>query len=908
MQQEIKQWGEDTGKASSKAAAEKIYSELAGKIESYEKNLKKNMPGKDFNIDTDKILANTMRSLPVDSIDILGRSMFSTDTTAGLAEMLNLGLSSSLYKYNEQKMTEYQEAVGMMKNLQVIDILNGIIENFNKQLLEANESVYESFGGFATGQDMINAPWVRSKDESLWSIRVCVESTLMGDKYKTRRFKDYNYYLNRTVFLQPLKGLNGTTIDFTNAGSYAKLDGDELETYVGLESEFLTRKIEEVFKNPDETGNGGGLFSGHVNGEQERLGEEFKNKYIEWLEGEAMKGLAAWNKPIGHGAPSIAVTVNIGAQAAGGAVGFVMGGSAGAQLGAAIGQFAASTVFTSLDIADNTVSWQHAGAQMGTGFLNSAAGMFSPLSGGAMRGIEYKDGGGLGWSQKDFEAGIKSGAKEMLIRNMTGNVAGLSDIAASWVDTEGGWGDWGFDNSHWSDHIMAGVGGAIGTQSGKLPGQSGEGITELLRFTAYHALDGKGFENRAGVNEGQYNWNLFKPDASHMGSSLFKVAQLLGQRMNQQPKDGEKPGLPSPDTRDPWQEAETGTGGWWLSNRRWDENVSDIFGRIAGNISESYNEGGIDGVILDGISAYAGFIGSSAVSEFNETVQGWFDAASGFGRIGSAIGNAWSSVVETVGGWFGGNKQENTIKPIDSAIPNSLYTSEEIAAMEKKYTEQMKWREIEAEMAKINNGLKTADDPVLREKAMKEYREAAKNIKQNENGIWEMEIGGAKIEFNGTAVETARNNGMTMQQYAGCLDEGMVYMINDMVRDLNIKTITVSATYYNNPKAPAGHDKGLSIDITEIKFNDGKAPVLFDNRETKIGESPSAAIVFTWLIKRSEVLDVYNPWQMMRGSANKWKPFQNEWISENKKLTEYNRMWQHRHHMHIRLKDYWRNR
>ena len=51
-----------------------------------------------------------------------------------------------------------------------------------------------------------------------------------------------------------------------------------------------------------------------------------------------------------------------------------------------------------------------------------------------------------------------------------------------------------------------------------------------------------------------------------------------------------------------------------------DENVSDIFGRIAGNISESYNEGGIDGVLLDGISAYAGFIGSSAVSEFNETV------------------------------------------------------------------------------------------------------------------------------------------------------------------------------------------------------------------------------------------------------------------------------------------------
>ena len=94
MKGEMNAWSEETGKASSKAAAEKIYSELAGRIEGYEKKLRKNMPGNlNFDIDTDKILSNTMRSIPVDSIGILSKSMFETDTTAGFAEMLNLAVS-----------------------------------------------------------------------------------------------------------------------------------------------------------------------------------------------------------------------------------------------------------------------------------------------------------------------------------------------------------------------------------------------------------------------------------------------------------------------------------------------------------------------------------------------------------------------------------------------------------------------------------------------------------------------------------------------------------------------------------------------------------------------------------------------------------------------------------------------
>ncbi len=89
-----------------------------------------------------------------------------------------------------------------------------------------------------------------------------------------------------------------------------------------------------------------------------------------------------------------------------------------------------------------------------------------------------------------------------------------------------------------------------------------------------------------------------------------------------------------------------------------------------------------------------------AVSEFNETVQGWFDAASGFGRIGSAIGNAWSSVVETVGGWFGGNK----IAPAD--LPKVGLTPEQYEHMNKaerlqKFRELQEQKKIESENDKI---------------------------------------------------------------------------------------------------------------------------------------------------------------------------------------------------------------
>ncbi|HRX48841.1 MAG TPA: hypothetical protein P5120_15075, partial [Spirochaetota bacterium] len=510
MKGEMKTWGEETGKASSKAAAEKIYNDLTGKIESYEKNIKNKMPkGMNFDIDTDKILSETMRSIPLDSIDILSKSMFETDTTAGFAEMLNLGLSSSLFKYNEQKMEEYREAVGIMKNLQVIDILNGIIENFNSQLEEANENVYDAVDiSLAKSENFAEAPFMRRDAEHQWEIRVCVESNLTGDKYKTRRFTDYNYYINSTVKLQPIKGLNGTTIDFTNANTYAVLDSEELDTYVGLEQDDLNKRIDEVFGEQ-------GLFGAYQEGEFNRLGAEFVKYYSEWMEGEALLGSMFYSKPMFPNGPNMLQAAAIAASFTGQAYIAVL--------------VAAAT--SGIQMADGSMTWEQAAFQIGVSTATAAIGagaaklgdMAGSAAGSALVGVAVKstttavgntlvsgvtlEGGSLGWDG-DRMTSWKTWAGTGIMA-AAGTVAEgycKSDLSKAVVRGAGSGASRGVETGDYSESMRIALATSVGNYLGGLANGAIAGGTGVSSFAVENFVN---FGMRKMLGSGEdFSWDM----------------------------------------------------------------------------------------------------------------------------------------------------------------------------------------------------------------------------------------------------------------------------------------------------------------------------------------------------------------------------------------------------------------
>jgi hypothetical protein len=409
---------------------------------------------------------------------------------------------------------------------------------------------------------------------------------------------------------------------------------------VGLAGERLSREIDKVFDETEDDS-----FWQHKNEEFERLGEKFEKYYIQWKEGEMMRGLGVYNKPIIGNGPSILVSMSIGAQVAG----TILGGPGGAALGAVI----MGTVNTGIGVADGTTTWEHAGAQMGTGLLTSGSGMFAPIVGGALQGIEYKEGGSIGWSRNAFEDGMKQGVKEFGVRAITLNMPVVSDMAASWVDTEGGWTDFDFDNDNWADHIFAGVNSALG-YSGL--GVGGQLIGETLRTISYNMLDGKGFSEEG---QGSFNWDQFKLTARDVGSNLPAAVNFM--------VNGEQK---KPDTTDSLGKADVMLGGWWESIRR------------------EYDEGGLlagGGAVATG---YAGLMVSGLVTGYEEAKQSWsfMGMIGGFEAVDKIIGLAsggWSWLKDEVSGLFAGENIPDIQSAADSTADIQSKISE-IEAMIKK--------------------------------------------------------------------------------------------------------------------------------------------------------------------------------------------------------------------------------
>jgi len=552
-----------------------------------------------------------MRSIPLDSIDILSKSMFETDTTAGFEEMLNLGLSSSLFKYNEQKMEEYREAVGVMKNLQVIDILNGIIENFNSQLEEANENVYDAVDiSLAKSENFAEAPFMRRDAEHQWEIRVCVESNLTGDKYKTRRFTDYNYYINSTVKLQPIKGLNGTTIDFTNANTYAVLDSEELDTYVGLEQDDLNKRIDEVFGEQ-------GLFGAYQEGEFNRLGAEFVKYYSEWMEGEALLGSMFYSKPMFPNGPNMLQAAAIAASFTGQAYIAVL--------------VAAAT--SGIQMADGSMTWEQAAFQIGVSTATAAIGagaaklgdMAGSAAGSALVGVAVKstttavgntlvsgvtlEGGSLGWDG-DRMTSWKTWAGTGIMA-AAGTVAEgycKSDLSKAVVRGAGSGASRGVETGDYSESMRIALATSVGNYLGGLANGAIAGGTGVSSFAVENFVN---FGMRKMLGSGEdFSWDMVaKNDALENLLSEYVTEAFMSDEQIRAIRERDKAEAEKREQDryklDFLDRIETAVGGMFLSMR-------DDFNKAAYDL-----ENAVD-TIGDGLK-----IAARAVSDFGERTGKW---------------------------------------------------------------------------------------------------------------------------------------------------------------------------------------------------------------------------------------------------------------------------------------------
>jgi len=519
MREEMGKWSEEASGAGSKAAVEKMYADLEGRVSGYEKKMRGNIPGSgNFNIDTDAILKKALSSIPEMSIGVLNNSMSAVDTTAGLSNMLNLGLNGSLFIYNEKEMAAYEQAYSVMQNMRVLDILNAILEGFGEQLKGANESLYEVVDtGIARTMPYAVAPFKRDESSREWKIKVCVESNLTGNKFKTRRFTDYKDYENSTVFLKPLKGI-GQEIDFTKPSSYINIDKDELDVYVGLAGEFLNREIEEVFKD-------GGYFSGHQESEFDRIGGRFGKYYQQWEAGEALRSAGFYSKPMFPNGPNM---LNVATMAAGFA-------------GGPWAAFAMSTLATGIQVTEGSMDWKQAGFQVGisgaTALIGVGAGELGAMLGGAssaatqaaaetatksltqvitenvvrtagstlLAGVNL-EGGKLGYDTKKItSAKTWTSAGISMAASIVGDQYCASDMSKAVVSGAGSGLSQGVTTGDWKDSMKTGLATSVGNYLGGVLGGS---ITKNTGMDSFAINNFVNYSMRSMLGSGEkFSWD-----------------------------------------------------------------------------------------------------------------------------------------------------------------------------------------------------------------------------------------------------------------------------------------------------------------------------------------------------------------------------------------------------------------
>jgi hypothetical protein len=365
----------------------------------------------------------------------------------------------------------------------------------------------------------------------------------------------------------------------------------------------------------------GGLFTQHQEGEFDRLGGRFGKYYGQWEAGEALRNAGFYSKPMFPNGPNMLQTAAIA------------GSFAGPWAAVAV-----NLVATGIQVADGTTHWKHAGVQMGVGMATSMSGSFSPLVGMVGGGIKYEEGGGIGWSKKQFKEGVKSGVVKTGLQFVT-NSTFATETIMSGIETDGKWYELGFDNSNWTQHIVTGLAAQISEGVTAVTGNSTAGsfLQQGLLTAAYNIRDGQGFKD----DYSSLNWGVFNPGAQQLGSLiggmasqyLKKAADNYGAEQNRS-RMPENPG-------DPFGTVENLLGGMWYGMRKLGESVSNM---------------------------YTNVIETTGLGNMIDTVKGWGEKVNSWADTSRSIFGVADSVLTNIGGAIGAGMMGAASRVKDTAV------------------------------------------------------------------------------------------------------------------------------------------------------------------------------------------------------------------------------------------------
>jgi hypothetical protein len=235
--------------------------------------------------------------------------------------------------------------------------------------------------------------------------------------------------------------------------------------------------------------------------------------------------------------------------------------------------FAVSAALMAVDVKDGVTDWKHAAVQAGVGLAAGyAPGIGSLAVNMAASGIDYEEGGGIGWSNRQFREGATRAVVSYAVsstldgalngiggENFTstafgaGLSAGISSFAMSGltITSDSRFSlSMGFDMDNWQEHATVGMASGIvagisraamggrntGSDKATHPGGSMPaeqwgnqfttkiltgGINSLVMTAGYHAFGGKGFAN----DYSKMNWN-------NMTYSAYDLGNFLGSETN----------------------------------------------------------------------------------------------------------------------------------------------------------------------------------------------------------------------------------------------------------------------------------------------------------------------------------------------------------------------------------------